>query len=473
MPRIRVKVKSTGKTGTVEEKDFNSAIFERIGDGVETTNAGVEKNVGVMDRLGGLLKGYAYDESTAPISEHAQSGNALSRFIGNYMQPVESGLRYGAGSGVMLGEAISGLLGSKTGAEESLRGNIPFLNKEQEVAARSGSPLPSIETGARAGSGILSASIPVGKGKLAALTGFVRGFSSQESKPDSTVGESIKSGLTASVMEPILASIVPFLKKSADSALVRGGIKRLGKPTASEGGVPAVTEWKKLGLNTNSIDELGDSATDIISNDGRKLSDEILRLSKKGAKVDRDEILRYLYGLLDDAKTPEMKAPINNAITSVEKTFGTEGAMSLEEFHKVKQNWGDQGRFSELNPAKETEQARIFNDLYIKANDIINEHFSKETLLGESTIFKNLNAKVSAAKDAQSFVRRIRLKTAPSGLPVGFNETLRLVLDNPDLLETYSKSANVASRVYSPLADFLTRGAVISRSNNSEEGYKY
>jgi len=368
----------------------------------------------------------------------------------------------------MLGTSVAGLLGSKRGQEETLKGDIPFLTSGQEEAFR-GEPAEAIAGGAKAGAGLAAYTFPPGQGKMAALTGFLRGGLSKVSEPDVTAGEVATSAVTGSATELILANLIPFFKKKGEELLTRSGIKRLGKPTISEGGVPSVEEWGDLGLDTTSLEKLGVSSDDIIKTDGGKILKVISDASDEGAEVSLKEVQQYLNSLLQEAKTPEIKAPIINAMESLSKTYGDDVAsVPLKEFYKIKQNWRKQGRWSELTPPKDTANAKIFNKLYIKANEII-----ENKLVEQGGVFRELNAKVSAAFDARHFVKRIKLQVTPAGLPVGFNASLRALFDNPAVLEVLGRTTGGVGKIPSPVADLITRGAGVTGLPEPETGYKY
>ena len=462
MARIRVRVKSTGQTGSIEERDFNPTMFEKVGGAAEKPT---EEPAG---KLKSLLRDFVYSEKKAPIAESLEEKEGLiPRTVGRAVKPLEAGLRYMGGSAYMGGASLAGLLGSKGGQELTLTGNIPYLTKEQEEAYRAESPLPAAAGSAKAGAGLAAYTFPPAQGKMAALTGFLRGGLSKASEPEVTPGEVVGSAVTSSATELILANLVPYFKKVGGKLTTRAGIKRLGKPTLSEGGIPSVERWGDLGLDITALDKLGASADDIIKTDGGKLLTMISDASDEGAEVGVAELQQYLNSLLSDAKTPEMKAPILNALESLSKTYGDDVTVPLKEFYKIKQNWGKQGRWSELTPPKDTAKAKIFNKLFSKADEII------ESRLGEQgKVFRELNAKITASFDAQHFVKRIKLTTTPGGLPAGFNASLKTLFDNPAVLQALGGAASKISETPPPLADFLTKGAGIA-SYGEQEGYKY
>ena len=110
MARIKVTLKSTGQTGSIEERDFDPTMFTKTGEATE-------------GKSGNKLKDYIYSQERAPIAESLQErgeerggvGGFLTKMLGGAIKPGEAGLRHTAGSGVLLGQSVAGLLGSKKG----------------------------------------------------------------------------------------------------------------------------------------------------------------------------------------------------------------------------------------------------------------------------------------------------------------------------------------------------------------------
>ena len=95
------------------------------------------------------------------------------------------------------------------------------------------------------------------------------------------------------------------------------------------------------------------------------MKEKTIELAKKGYQVSKKYVLKFLNEQLDDAATPEAKAPIENAIKSVEGTYGDRTVIGLDEFYKVKQAWGKQGRWSELTPPKDQQTVfRLFESSF-------------------------------------------------------------------------------------------------------------
>lgn len=258
MPLIKVRVKQTGQTGTMDSSEFDPNVFEQVTDQPTTP---VQNDVSQQ-----FTQQKPQPESRNPIADELAKKGLLGQLLSGVVGVAERPARFLGGSGLALGLAPAALMGNKQASDLLLSGDLPGLTKEQESILRGQDTGKVAVEGLRSGSDLASLLMPVGKGAQAFTSGAARGLSGVfgQRGTDASAADYLLGGATGGLTEGVIANALPFLKQKLSKggkALQEGVVKPEvpATPTYSSNVEDLMNTKSQLGLKgsaRNQLDQL-------------------------------------------------------------------------------------------------------------------------------------------------------------------------------------------------------------------------
>ena len=126
------------------------------------------------------------------------------------------------------------------------------------------------------------------------------------------------------------------------------------------------------------------------------------QLDDLGRVIDITEIKRPLLERLAKTKSPELKAPIQKVIDSIDNATGGSNAISAGDLLNLRREWGKLGNWNPFMDPAATTTAGAFEAAYMRANDLLDDAFKSAGITG----FKDANQALSLAIDADNWAER-------------------------------------------------------------------
>lgn len=339
---------------------------------------------------------------TKPLRTVVPAGQELVRTIGDLGRTAR-------------GEALSQ-------APETYFGMTP-----EESAEFTEDPLQS---GIKAGVGLMSYGVPVGAAK--GVTGL------------KAVGQAAGKGAIAGGMGRLAYSeegkeLEDILKGAAFGGLVGGALQGIGEvskgikasklsnklddmadelqasalkkdigiaPTTKQGKniLPKQISEKasSMGVKIKSPEDLKSFAQALYESNANVANQAAQQLDDLGRVIDITEIKRPLLEQLAKTKSPELQAPIQKVIDSIDNATGGSNAISASDLLNLRREWGKLGNWNPFMDPAATTTAGAFEAAYMRANDLLDDAFKGAGITG----FKDANKAISLSIDADNWAER-------------------------------------------------------------------
>ena len=339
---------------------------------------------------------------TKPLRTVVPAGQELVRTIGDLGRTAR-------------GEALSQ-------APETYFGMTP-----EESAEFTEDPL---QRGVKAGVGLMSYGVPVGAAKGAtglkavgqaagkgAIAGGMGGLAYSEEGKE--LADILKGGVTGGLFAGALqgigevskgikaAKISNKLDDMADELQASALKKDIGiAPTTKQGKniLPKQISEKasSMGVKIKSPEDLKSFAQALYESNANVANQAAQQLDDLGRVIDITEIKRPLLEQLAKTKSPELQAPIQKVIDSIDNATGGSNAISASDLLNLRREWGKLGNWNPFMDPAATTTAGAFEAAYMRANDLLDDAFKGAGITG----FKDANKAISLSIDADNWAER-------------------------------------------------------------------
>lgn len=237
-------------------------------------------------------------------------------------------------------------------------------------------------------------------------------------------------------------------------------------PNMNIGGGPLLKEAailaKEAGVVIKSPQDLARFAN-MIQKEGGQIAEAVGRvkapvsgnfatdLAGTSSKIDAKKIYQELLDEASQIKAGGVRTPKMAAVEQIGQDL--RGARSLEDLYAIKQNYGGEGtskglaRFTEAPNPTTSMQSEVYQKAYGGLNDLIDQELQKTGF----DQFKNINQRVSTAKNLEKYANTAMAKEAPGNLPARLLGLPKLVAENTILSPRVDRAlASVAERIPSP-----------------------
>ena len=339
---------------------------------------------------------------TKPLRTVVPAGQELVRTIGDLGRTAR-------------GEALSQ-------APETYFGMTP-----EESAEFTEDPL---QRGVKAGVGLMSYGVPVGAAKgvtglkavgQAAGKGAIAGgmgrlaYSEEGKELEDILKGAAFGGLVGGALQGIgevskgikAAKISNKLDDMADELQASALKKDIGiAPTTKQGKniLPkeVLETANKMGVKIKNPEDLKTFGQALYESNANVANVAAQQLDDLGRAVDITDIKKPLLEQLAKTRSPELKAPIQKVLDSIDSATGGSNVIPASELLNLKREWGKLGNWNPLMDPAATTTAGAFESAYIKANDLLDDAFKSAGITG----FKEANKALSLAIDADNWADR-------------------------------------------------------------------
>lgn len=366
-----------------------------------------------------------------------EAGNQVGRqiaqqqdlgFLGNLARSISQPLRMGGGVAQEFGYTLADLLRLAQGKEQLERPQKYFGLTEQESQRLSTDPL---KEGFKSGAGVLSYALPAGAAKgitsvggrigsaavRGAGAGTLGGFGYSES------GKELESALKGAGLGALMggalqgvgegvraikgAKISNKLADMSDDLKTTAYKKKIGMaPTAKQGKYDLVRDSMKLanseGRKITSAEDLYQFSDELFGKYGNTADDMARTFDDMGGAISVDTIKKPILEKIASVKTPELKAPYQNVLNSIDEAVGGAKTISAKDLLQLRREWGNLGNWNQLTPTAEQAIAKAWEQVYKTANNTLDDTFTKAGLSG----FRDINQKLAIAIEQQNWARR-------------------------------------------------------------------
>ena len=364
----------------------------------------------------------AYKNLTSGQSVAAQP-SALMKILQGITKPF----RMGAGVASDFGSTV-GQLGRMAQGDTSSQELDPlFWLTEEENRQLREDPL---RAGLKAGAGVAAYGVPVGAAKgvtglkavgqaglkgagAGALGGFGLSESGEELK--GTLSGGVTGGLFAGALQGIgevskgikAAKISNKLDDMADELQASALKKDIGiAPTTKQGKniLPKQISEKasSMGVKIKSPEDLKSFGQALYESNANVANQAAQQLDDLGRVIDITEIKRPLLEQLAKTKSPELQAPIQKVIDSIDNATGGSNAISASDLLNLRREWGKLGNWNPFMDPAATTTAGAFEAAYMRANDLLDDAFKGAGITG----FKDANKAISLSIAADNWAER-------------------------------------------------------------------
>lgn len=348
-------------------------------------------------------------------------------FIGNLARTVSKPFRMGGGVAQEFGYTLADLIRMAQGKSQLERPEGYFGLTQEESQSLYNDPL---KEGLKSAAGVMSYAVPVGaaKGvtglkavgqaaKSGLLPGAMGGFSLSESGEElkGTLSGGVTGGLFAGVLQGIgevskgikAAKISNKLDDMADELQASALKKDIGiAPTTKQGKniLPKQISEKasSMGVKIKSPEDLKSFGQALYESNANVANQAAQQLDDLGRVIDITEIKRPLLEQLAKTKSPELQAPIQKVIDSIDNATGGSNAISASDLLNLRREWGKLGNWNPFMDPAATTTAGAFEAAYMRANDLLDDAFKSAGITG----FKDANKAISLSIDADNWAER-------------------------------------------------------------------
>jgi hypothetical protein len=158
----------------------------------------------------------------------------------------------------------------------------------------------------------------------------------------------------------------------------------------------------KMGVKIKNPEDLKTFGQALYESNANVANVAAQQLDDLGRAIDITDIKKPLLEQLAKTKSPELKAPIQKVLDSIDSATGGSNTIPASELLNLKREWGKLGNWNPLMDPAATTTAGAFESAYIKANDLLDDAFKSAGITG----FKEANKALSLAIDADNWADR-------------------------------------------------------------------
>lgn len=316
------------------------------------------------------------------------------------------------------GSAYSAITGKETGN--------PFLTDEEEAALYNNPESFGVKNALGLGSyllpvgaakgvtGLKAVGQAAGRGILPGAMGGVA-FSEEGKELGGALTGGLTGGLFAGALQGIgevskgikAAKVSNKLDDMADELQASALKKDIGiAPTTKQGKniLPKQISEKasSMGVKIKSPEDLKSFGQALYESNANVANQAAQQLDDLGRVIDITEIKRPLLEQLAKTKSPELQAPIQKVIDSIDNATGGSNAISASDLLNLRREWGKLGNWNPFMDPAATTTAGAFEAAYMRANDLLDDAFKSAGITG----FKDANQALSLAIDADNWAER-------------------------------------------------------------------
>jgi len=349
-------------------------------------------------------------------------------FLGNLARTVSKPFRVGGGALQELGYTVGDIVRMAQGKNPLERPEQYVGLTQEESRALYEDPL---REGLKSAAGVMSYAVPAGAAKGAATVGSRIGTAAARGAGAGTLGsfalsESGKEletalkgaglgflmggalqGVGEGVKAVKSAKIANKLDDMADELQASALKKDIGiAPTTKQGKniLPkeVLETANKMGVKIKNPEDLKTFGQALYESNANVANVAAQQLDDLGRAVDITDIKKPLLEQLAKTRSPELKAPIQKVLDSIDSATGGSNVIPASELLNLKREWGKLGNWNPLMDPAATTTAGAFEAAYIKANDLLDDAFKSAGITG----FKEANKALSLAIDAENWADR-------------------------------------------------------------------
>ena len=349
-------------------------------------------------------------------------------FLGNLARTVSKPFRVGGGALQELGYTVGDIVRMAQGKNPLERPEQYVGLTQEESRALYEDPL---REGLKSAAGVMSYAVPAGAAKGAATVGSRIGTAAARGAGAGTLGsfalsESGKEletalkgaglgflmggalqGVGEGVKAVKSAKIANKLDDMADELQASALKKDIGiAPTTKQGKniLPkeVLETANKMGVKIKNPEDLKTFGQALYESNANVANVAAQQLDDLGRAIDITDIKKPLLEQLAKTKSPELKAPIQKVLDSIDSATGGSNVIPASELLNLKREWGKLGNWNPLMDPAATTTAGAFEAAYIKANDLLDDAFKSAGITG----FKEANKALSLAIDADNWADR-------------------------------------------------------------------
>ena len=349
-------------------------------------------------------------------------------FLGNLARTVSKPFRVGGGALQELGYTVGDIVRLAQGKNPLERPEQYVGLTQEESQALYEDPL---KEGLKSAAGVMSYAVPAGAAEGATTAGARIGTAAARGAGAGTLGsfslsESGKEletalkgaglgflmggalqGVGEGVKAIKSAKIANKLDDMADELQASALKKDIGiAPTTKQGKniLPkeVLETANKMGVKIKNPEDLKTFGQALYESNANVANVAAQQLDDLGRAIDITDIKKPLLEQLAKTKSPELRAPIQKVIDSIDSATGGSNVIPASELLNLKREWGKLGNWNPLMDPAATTTAGAFESAYIKANDLLDDAFKSAGVTG----FKEANKALSLAIDADNWADR-------------------------------------------------------------------
>jgi len=349
-------------------------------------------------------------------------------FLGNLARTVSKPFRVGGGALQELGYTVGDIVRMAQGKNPLERPEQYVGLTQEESRALYEDPL---REGLKSAAGVMSYAVPAGAAKGAATVGSRIGTAAARGAGAGTLGSfalsesgkeletalkgaglgALMGGALQGVGEGVKAvksaKIANKLDDMADELQASALKKDIGiAPTTKQGKniLPkeVLETANKMGVKIKNPEDLKTFGQALYESNANVANVAAQQLDDLGRAVDITDIKKPLLEQLAKTRSPELKAPIQKVLDSIDSATGGSNVIPASELLNLKREWGKLGNWNPLMDPAATTTAGAFEAAYIKANDLLDDAFKSAGITG----FKEANKALSLAIDADNWADR-------------------------------------------------------------------
>ena len=349
-------------------------------------------------------------------------------FLGNLARTVSKPFRVGGGALQELGYTVGDIVRMAQGKNPLERPEQYFGLTQEESQALYEDPL---KEGLKSAAGVMSYAVPAGAAEGATTAGARIGTAAARGAGAGTLGSfalsesgkeletalkgaglgALMGGALQGVGEGVKAvksaKIANKLDDMADELQASALKKDIGiAPTTKQGKniLPkeVLETANKMGVKIKNPEDLKTFGQALYESNANVANVAAQQLDDLGRAVDITDIKKPLLEQLAKTKSPELKAPIQKVLDSIDSATGGSNVIPASELLNLKREWGKLGNWNPLMDPAATTTAGAFESAYIKANDLLDDAFKSAGITG----FKEANKALSLAIDADNWADR-------------------------------------------------------------------
>ena len=349
-------------------------------------------------------------------------------FLGNLARTVSKPFRVGGGALQELGYTVGDIVRMAQGKNPLERPEQYFGLTQEESRALYEDPL---KEGLKSAAGVMSYAVPAGAAEGATTAGARIGTAAARGAGAGTLGSfalsesgkeletalkgaglgALMGGALQGVGEGVKAvksaKIANKLDDMADELQASALKKDIGiAPTTKQGKniLPkeVLETANKMGVKIKNPEDLKTFGQALYESNANVANVAAQQLDDLGRAIDITDIKKPLLEQLAKTRSPELKAPIQKVLDSIDSATGGSNTIPASELLNLKREWGKLGNWNPLMDPAATTTAGAFESAYIKANDLLDDAFKSAGITG----FKEANKALSLAIDADNWADR-------------------------------------------------------------------